>query len=95
MHAKKTEEIVSGSKQRRNFRWCSFDQPDGLVDRGTSLIAHNGQEQPVRLSSRSVNGASRSTGLRLGVEEVIHHWDDDGHALHQRHVSGVGQDGQS
>ena len=33
--------------------------------------------------------------LRLGVEKVVHHWDDDGHALHQCHVGGVGQDGQS
>ncbi len=33
--------------------------------------------------------------LRLCVEKVVHHWDDDGHALHQCHVSGVGQDGQS
>ena len=34
-------------------------------------------------------------GLRLGVEKVVHHWDDDGYALHQCHVGGVGQDGQS
>ncbi len=33
--------------------------------------------------------------LRLGVEKVVHHRDDDGHALHQCHVGGVGQDGQS
>lgn len=33
--------------------------------------------------------------LRLCVEKVVHHWDDDGHALHQYHVSGIGQDGQS
>ena len=29
--------------------------------------------------------------LRLGVEKVVHHRDDDGHALHQRDVGGVGQ----
>src|SRR5258708_8483234 len=33
--------------------------------------------------------------LRLGVEKVVHHRDDDGHALHQRDVGGVGQDGQA
>lgn len=33
--------------------------------------------------------------LRLCVEKVVHHRDDDGHALHQCHVGGVGQDGQS
>src|SRR5262249_60736155 len=32
---------------------------------------------------------------RLGVEKVVHHRDNDGHALHQRNVRGVGQDGQS
>ena len=33
--------------------------------------------------------------LRLCVEKVVHHRDDDGYALHQCHVGGVGQDGQS
>src|SRR5438105_1084701 len=42
-----------------------------------------------RVSSRVLRA------LRLCVEKVVHHRDDDGHALHQRDVGGVGQDGQS
>src|SRR6266404_546745 len=42
-----------------------------------------------RVSSRVLRA------LRLGVEKVVHHRDDDGHALHQRDVGGVGQDGQA
>src|SRR5262245_204462 len=34
----------------------------------------------------------RVSSLRLGVEKVVHHRDDDGHTLHQRDVGGVGQD---
>ena len=33
--------------------------------------------------------------LRLCIEKVVHHRDDDGHALHQRDVCCVGQYGQS
>jgi hypothetical protein len=33
--------------------------------------------------------------LRFRIEKVVHHRDDDGHALHQRDVCRVGQYGQS
>ena len=33
--------------------------------------------------------------MRFRIEKVVHHRDDDGHALHQRDVCRVGQDGQS
>ena len=42
-----------------------------------------------------ISGERVSFSLQLGVEKVVHHRDYDGHALHQRYVGGVGQDGQS
>lgn len=33
--------------------------------------------------------------LRLCIEKVVHHWDDDRRVLHERDVGRVGQDGQS
>jgi hypothetical protein len=50
--------------------------------------------------SACLPGASAATSglfllLRLCIEKVVHHRDDDGHALHQRDVCCVGQYGQS
>src|SRR6266702_4464753 len=41
------------------------------------------------------DSCSTSRSLRLSIKKVVHHRDDDGNALHQRDVGGVGQDGQS
>jgi hypothetical protein len=68
---------------------CNSDHQDG----------GHGQLQPLVMRRlRRGCRVSCTTGLllllwRLGVEKVVHHRDDDGHALHQRDVGGVGQDG--
>ena len=42
-----------------------------------------------------VSGTASLLLLRFCIEKVVHHRDDDGHAIHQRDVCRVGQDGQS
>jgi hypothetical protein len=58
------------------------------------------QKQALRRERRRAFSLTReeilfSLLLRLRIEKVVHHRDDDGHALHQRDVCRVGQYGQS
>ena len=63
----------------RRFSRVSKSEPNGGTD----------------FSRRHPQGASSLLFLRLCIEKVVHHRDDDVHALHQRDVRRVGQDGQS
>src|SRR5580704_2618004 len=58
------------------------------------------QKQALRCARRRAFSLTReevlfSLLLRLRIEKVVHHRDDDGHAKHQRDVCRVGQNGQS
>ena len=69
----------------RSFKSC---RPDSV------------QKQALRRERRRAFSLTReeilfSFLLRLRIEKVVHHRDDDGHALHQRDVCRVGQYGQS
>src|SRR5437660_1440976 len=75
---------------------------DGTASRGFFLHAHDGSLNAEVLAAGPFKSVARQGyalefrfALRLGVEKVVHHRDDDGNALHQRDVGGVGQDGQS
>ena len=50
---------------------------------------------PVRREVRAEAMRASLLLLRFCIEEVVHHRDDDGHALHEGAVCCIGQNGQS
>jgi hypothetical protein len=71
-------------------------RPDGSLSDNVQMHSLLGPANATTASRESNHNAGLFLlPLRLCIEKVVHHRDDDGHALHQRDVCCVGQYGQS
>src|SRR5215468_793960 len=85
-----TRQLVPSTGPLPQFKSRRLDQKTRAICEGSYRWARDQGESPP-VTSRT----AALLLLRLGIEKVVHHRDDDGHARHQRDVSCVGQDGES
>ena len=80
------------------MRLLTLEQPH-IVSRVKGVFPHSGNHRNLFLATATemlvFSPVAKHLVLRLCIKEVVHYRDDDRHALHQRDVRGVGQNGQS